>query len=118
MHQPSLPFGPQESDQLRALLLHTLHGHYGRENGIHARELAKAIGQNERNLRHLISALRFDGVAIVGTPKTGYYVAVNPAEIEEFCQFHLMRARHELGIVSRVKNVALPALLGQLFITA
>jgi biotin operon repressor len=95
-------------------LLNLLQAHRGRANGIHCAALASRAGLSERVVRRLISDLRFEGCGIVGTPETGYFLAQTPEEIKEFEEFHFARARHSLGIISRVRGIALPALLGQL----
>lgn len=89
--------------------------HLGEANGIRAKDLAEQLGTNERHLRHLISELIFErGVAIVGRPGTGYYIARTPEEIERSVEFHRDRALHELKKASVLSRVPLPELLGQL----
>lgn len=88
--------------------------HQGRANGIGVRALAAAFGVSERRVRYLVSSARFEGIAIAGMPETGYFIATTPDELAEFAAFHKARALHELGIVSRVTGMALPALLGQM----
>lgn len=95
-------------------LLNVLSRHQGRENGIRARDLALETGLPMRRLRTLISALREDGIAICGTPPTGYYIPVTPEELGESCAFLEHRALHSLRLLSRMKKVSLPDLLGQL----
>ena len=95
-------------------LLLILAPHRGAANGISCERLAAQAGVHERQVRKLISDLRFEGTAIVGTPETGYFLAESEEEIKVFTDFHFARARHSLGIVSRVRGIALPALLGQL----
>ncbi|MCA3225024.1 MAG: HTH domain-containing protein, partial [Burkholderiales bacterium] len=73
----ALPGATPGRDTLRAQLTQRLASrHTGRANGIKAELLALALGVHERTLRDLISSARDDGVAIVGTPETGYYIAV------------------------------------------
>jgi biotin operon repressor len=52
--------------------------HIGAANGITAKDLAAAIGMNEREVRHQVSALREEGIAVCGHPKTGYFIAPTP----------------------------------------
>lgn len=100
-------------------LLNTLAAHQGREHGIGARDLAAQLGVPPRRLRLLISRCRDeDGVAICGHPSTGYYMACTPAELAASCAFLERRALHSLRLLSRMKKVSLPDLLGQLKITA
>lgn len=97
-----------------AELLNHLHMHKGRSSGIKCAKLAAQAGITERQARKLISDLRFEGCAIVGTPDTGYYIADSTEEVNEFTEFHWHRIRHSLAIVSRVTKQSLPALMGQL----
>lgn len=100
-------------------LLNTLAAYQGREHGIGARDLAAKLGVPPRRLRLLISRCRDeDGVAICGHPSTGYYMACTPAELAASCAFLEHRALHSLRLLSRMKKVSLPDLLGQLKITA
>ena len=112
--QRSLALG-QGRDLLGALLVqHLSTRHAGRRNGIRAEDLAARLGVTERTLRELVSAARENGVAIVGTPETGYYVAQTADELEECCKFLRSRAMHSLAMEARLRKVALPELLGQL----
>jgi len=112
--QTGLPFRDTQ-DQLLALLINVMTTqHKGRKRGVRAAHLAAQTGISERSLRKLISDAREQGVAIVGTPDTGYYVAETVAEFEECCQFLRSRALHSLKLEARMRKITLPALLGQL----
>ncbi len=105
----------QGREELAAVLVqHLSTRHAGRKHGIRAEDLAGLLGVAERMLRELITRAREDGVAIVGTPETGYYVAQTGEELEECCKFLRARALHSLTIEARLRKVALPELLGQL----
>lgn len=95
-------------------LLNALARHQGRENGIGARELAAELDVPARLLRKAVSALREEGIAVCGQPSTGYYMAVTPQELQASCAFLEHRALHSLRLLSRMKKVSLPELLGQL----
>lgn len=95
-------------------LLNVLSRHQGRERGISADDLARQCGVNTRQLRHLVSELREEGMAICATPATGYYMAVTPEELRESCKFLHDRAMHSLLLASRIQKISLPDLLGQL----
>jgi len=101
-----------------ATLINALAKHQGQANGVSAEDLAREIGMFEANgprrLRKLISELRAQGFAICAKPATGYFVPVTPEELSESCAFLEHRALHSLRLLSRMKNVALPELLGQL----
>lgn len=98
----------------QAQLLNLLARHQGRAAGIKARDLAAQAGISPRRLRALISQAREEGIAICGTPSTGYYVPQTPEELAESCAYLEHRALHSLRLLSRMKKVALPELLGQL----
>jgi predicted DNA-binding transcriptional regulator YafY len=95
-------------------LLNLLQAHKGRAKGIKCAALAAQAGITERQARKLISDLRFDGCAVVGTPESGYYLADSADEVTEFTEFHWHRIRHSMAIVSRVTKQSIPALMGQL----
>lgn len=110
-----MPLLKPTADVAQALLLQTLaSAHKGRLNGIKAELLAQKIGMHARMLRTLISNLREQGVAVVGTPETGYYIAQTPDELNECCEFLRNRALHSLKMEARLRNLPLPTLLGQL----
>lgn len=95
-------------------VLSLLQKHVGKENGIRAELISRLLDMHERFVRTKISELREEGIAICGTPKTGYYIAETPEEIEEVCQFLHARAMHSLHLVSRLRKIPLPDLIGQL----
>jgi biotin operon repressor len=99
----------------KTAVLNMLARHQGAENGIGAKRLAEQLDMSPRRLRKLISELRDDdGHAICGTPATGYFMAVRPEELQASCAFLEHRALHSLRLLSRMKKVSLPDLLGQL----
>lgn len=96
-------------------VLVALSRHQGAHNGIRAADLAQELGIDERRLRALISQLILDrGVAIVGQPTTGYFIAQTAEEVERSVEFHRDRALHELKKASVLSKVPLAELLGQL----
>ncbi len=86
----------------------------GARNGITAHMIAIWLDCDERQVRHLVTKLREDGIAVCGHPKTGYYIAATPEELEATCQFLRRRALHSLALESKLRHVPLPELLGQL----
>ncbi len=95
-------------------LLNVLSQHQGRERGIAAGALATELGVSQRQLRKLVSQVRDDGIAVCGKPSTGYFMPVTPEELQESCAFLEHRALHSLRLLSRMKRVSLPDLVGQL----
>ena len=55
-----------------------------------------------------------DGVAVCGTPETGYYIAATAAELDQTCAFLRSRAMRSLTLEARLRQIPLPDLLGQL----
>jgi len=107
---PNLP-----RDRAKALLLQVLaQYHTGQAKGVGADLLAARVCTSERTLRQLVTELREDGVAIVGTPTTGYYIAETAAELERCCAFLRSRAMHSLHIEAQLRRVPLADLVGQL----
>jgi hypothetical protein len=101
----------------RTALLNALARHQGRDNGIKAAHLAAELGVPPRRLRTLISQARDEeGFAICGTPSTGYYMATTPEELQASCAFLEHRAMHSLRVLSRMRKVSLPTLMGQLLL--
>lgn len=100
---------------LRTKLINVLADHQGRERGIDAAALATKMGVSKRQLRKLISQARDgEGFAICGHPSHGYYMATTPEELQASCKFLETRALHSLRLLSRMRKVSLPDLLGQL----
>lgn len=95
-------------------VLNALATHQGRDQGVSAKDLAARLGVPPRHLRKFISELREQGLAICGRPHTGYFMAVTPEDLQESCSFLEHRAIHSLRLLSRMKKVSLPDLLGQL----
>lgn len=100
-----------------AELLNVLSRHRGQAKGIHVDALSKDTETSARELRKLITLLREEGVAVCGKPETGYFIAETPHELNEFCIKYLeTRALHSLKLSSRLRNIPLPVLAGQLFL--
>lgn len=97
-------------------LINVMASHQGHDNGIAAEDLAQAIGVPVRRLRHLVSAARRQGLALCGTPRTGYYVAATGPELLESTEFLRRRALHSLQLLSTMRRVSLPTLVGQLLL--
>lgn len=104
-----------------AQVLTELSHHIGQANGIHVRDLVQRItGQQttcepqERKVRQIVTELRMDGHHICAHPALGYFMAATPEELNDTCEFLYDRAMTSLTQVSRMKNIALPDLRGQL----
>lgn len=95
-------------------VLNTLQGHVGAANGITAKNLAVMARLSERDVRAQVSALREEGIAICGHPRTGYFVAETQAELETTVEYLTSRAMHSLRLASRLTRIPLPDLIGQL----
>ncbi len=97
-----------------ATLWHLNAAHKGRACGIKVEALARKVNVSQRDIRQAVSDLREDGIAVVATPATGYYIAQTADEIEECCQYLRKRSMHGLRLESRLRKMALPELLGQI----
>lgn len=100
-------------------VLAALQGRIGSANGLTAEELSQAItgkhGTGDlRRLRTAIEHLRREGHAVCATPKHGYYMAANAADLDKTCAFLLDRAMTSLRQIAAMKRVAMPDLRGQL----
>jgi len=104
-----------------AQVLAELQHHIGKANGIHVRELVRRIaGESEvcealeRRVRDIVTELRKEGRHVCATPSAGYFMAATAEELDETCSFLHDRAMTSLVQISRMKNVSLPDLRGQL----
>ena len=100
--------------QDRARVMAALSIRPGRVNGITGADLAQILELKEREIRHAISELRMEGIAVCGHPRSGYFIAATPEELEDTCAFLRDRALHSLTLESKLRHVPLPELLGQL----
>lgn len=100
--------------QDKARVLAELMRHLGREKGVNARELAQGLGMALREVRFAVTELRLEGIAVCGTPETGYFIAATPEELEETCNFLRSRAMHSLVLESKLRKLPLLELLGQI----
>lgn len=88
----------------------------GAKHGESVSVLAFHLGITAREVRKLVTELRLDGIAVCGTPKTGYYVAETAEELQQTIDFLTHRALHSLTLASRMSKIPLPDLLGQLHV--
>ena len=102
------------NEHMTAKVLQLLSSHIGKSKGISAAMLALEAKIDERQLRKCVSSLRDDGVAVCGTPASGYFIARTADELEECCEFLRSRALHSLSIEAKLRKITLPDLIGQL----
>lgn len=102
-------------------VLTELSRHIGRDNGIHVQDLVRHITGHtqvtsmlERRVRQLVTDLRMEGYHICAHPARGYFMAQTPEELAETCEFLYDRAMTSLMQISRMKQISLPDLRGQL----
>lgn len=101
-------------EQKAALVAAALSKRRGKARAIRVVDLAREAGISERDVRHAVSALREDGVAVCAHPSVGYWIANSPQELEQSCQFLRSRAMKSLVLEARMRKVSLPVLLNQL----
>jgi hypothetical protein len=109
------------SEQVHHAVLGALRKHIGRSSGTTARELVAEVNAtarteliNERDLRHIVKALRLLGHHVCAHPSAGYFIAANDAELQETTGFLRDRALASLKQVAAMERVSLPDLFGQL----
>lgn len=95
-------------------LLSLLSRHIGRDKGIRVKELSRELDITERQVRSLVEALRLEGHAVCGHPKTGYFIAATEEELNETCEFLESRSMKGLLQTSRMKKISLPDYIGQI----
>ena len=98
----------------KALVLTALQSRIGAARGMHEDELVAVTLLNGRLCRKAIELLRLDGVQICGKPDTGYYIAATADELAATTDWMFKRAAKTLIQISRMKKIALPALVGQI----
>lgn len=98
----------------KALVLTALQSRIGVARGMHEAELVAITLLNGRICRKAIELLRLDGVQICGKPETGYYIAATADELNQTTDWMFKRAAKTLKQISRMKKIALPALVGQI----
>lgn len=98
----------------KTAVLSALQGHIGAARGITAKDLAALAGMAEREVRAQVSALREEGIAVCGHPRTGYFIAATSAELQTTVEYLTGRAMHSLRLASRLTRIPLPDLIGQL----
>ncbi len=88
--------------------------HYGRENAIPSKALAKAVGfQSVRELQKQIERERAAGAVILSDPcGGGYYLSNDPAELRRFTRTLHARARNTIKAAESAQR-PLNAVAGQ-----
>lgn len=114
MTQLALQFERATTKANATRLLLVLGDHRGVGNGIGVRDLAAKAMLTERAVRLAVTELRLQGIGVCGRPETGYFLATSAAELEPTLQFIRSRAMTSLVLEARLRNVALPDLIGQL----
>jgi hypothetical protein len=104
-----------------AQVLTALSHHIGKANGIHVGPLVMRItGLAQRNepverrVRQIVAELRMDGNHICAHPASGYFMAESAEELNDTCEFLYERAMTSLNQISRMKQISMPDLRGQL----
>lgn len=79
--------------------------HVGAARGISARRLAVQLDCTDRLVRELVTLAIFDGAAICGTPRSGYFIAASAAECDPTHDFLWRRAMHSLRKLRAFRRV-------------
>lgn len=113
------------NDQARSKVLMVLTRHVGANRAISMGELYRQVYNKDfankindtRNLRILVTQLRKEGVPILSVSDKeggGYYLASAGSELEGYCKRLRSMALKKLAQEARMRNIGLPALLGQI----
>ncbi len=103
------------SERHRAAMV--LHAHLGRERAISASNLSELLGLPERRTRELVASLINEHGVPVGSSTEkppGYYIIVDPKELDAVCASLKSRALKILLRLSRLQKASLEKVLGQL----
>jgi len=117
--------GSKEREHYKAVLLRELTQHVGAHRRIGMGELYQRVFgrpwshriNDTRDLRTLITELRYEGVPIVSVSDRhggGYYLASAGSETEEYCARLRVQALKKLKMEARIRRIALPRLVGQI----
>ena len=110
----------ERASLIQEAVLSVLSHHIGIHNGVTAEDIVseiKAGGEyslTKRRLRAIVTAFRLEGHHICADPLHGYFMAANDDELDQTCEFLHARAMKTLTQISKMKNIALPDLRGQL----
>lgn len=113
------------SDRVRARVMETLSRHVGREKAIGMGELYERVYgkpwkhriNDTRELRKVITEMRFDGVLIAedrSNTGAGYYLGRSEHEVTSFLDRRTQEALKKLKMVAAMKRKTLPEFMGQL----
>jgi hypothetical protein len=114
-----------KNERIKLVVLRELGHHFGKSRAIGMGELYVAVyGEtwthrinDTRPIRKVITELRREGYPILSGSSTnggGYYLVTSASELDDYCSRYKNQALRKLHIVSKIKKVAMNALLGQL----
>ena len=96
----STTFSPRTQVKIADLLLS------GRENAIPRRQLEKLTGLDGRSVRLLIEQERLSGTQILSDNSSGYFLAADPTEAQQFVHSMRHRARAVLRVARAIEEAA------------
>lgn len=116
-----------DREKYRTQLLMELTQHVGSSRIIGMGELYEVVFgksyqhriNDTRPLRTLITDLRRNGVRICeerSSSGAGYYLASSTSELNRYCQRRTNEALRILAMISKMRKISLPALIGQLIL--
>ena len=79
---------------------------HGQENAQPMRHLVNVTGENPRSIRKMIEAERRNGVLILSDNSRGYFLADNPAEVQQFLRSMRSRSKEILKTALAVEQAA------------
>ena len=79
---------------------------HGQDAAVSLQQLVNMTGWDDRTIRHMIERERRAGVTIVSDNQHGYWLADDPAEIQQFARSMRRRAHEILTTASAVERAA------------
>ena len=109
--------------ELESTILQIIEPRQGRENAISRASLVEAVNLDrplfpvhERRIREVIKHLQSQHAVRIGSCHFGYYMVQTAEELEEVCKYYDGYALSSLHVSARLRKIALPELLGQLWL--
>ena len=81
---------------------------YGSAFGMTSGELQRMTGLSDAQIRKAIHAERLEGVPILSSTETGYFLADSEQEKNTFCRSMKHRAREILKVAAAVSKAKIP----------
>lgn len=101
MNRPFIAIDPDPNSPHRAILDRIP---YGQDNAVSMRDLARALGETQRQIRHRIERARIDGNIIAGT-NAGLFIPQTGDELREYVKRTQARIETSASTVAHAVRV-------------